>query len=53
MTALNDYNPPYYQADNRLTHSAVVMIYNPDCVHAYTRAQRAHCAGSVSEECVG
>lgn len=44
--------PTYYQADNRLTHRAMVKIYNPDCVRAYTRAQRAHCAGGVGEECI-
>lgn len=35
-----------------MTHSALVKIYNPDSVPAYTRTQRAHCAGGISEECI-
>lgn len=52
VTALNKPSPPYYQADNRLTHSSSVKIYNPLSVLAYTHAQRAHCAVGISEECI-
>ena len=52
---LRDYEltrPPYFQADNRQTHTASVKIYNPDSVPASTQPQRAHCAGRVRGECV-
>lgn len=47
VTALNNHTP-YVQADNRLTHTALVKIYSADSV----LGERGHCAGGGSEECI-